>query len=179
MSAFTKAPRLGRPRELTKQIIEDVANALRAGAYIETAVALSGIHKDTFYSWLKRGKAFQEAEEPNMDDALCGAFSDAVRLAMAQAEMRDILVIDRAANGIDEQYDRRPDGTLVLDERGRPVLLRKERAADWSAAAWRLERKYPKKWAKTEKTMEVDGHDDTDGGSTSVTFVKSKKNGGG
>lgn len=172
MTGFKKAPRLGRPSILTEQIIADICNALRAGAYIETAAALAGISKETFYQWLKRGKAYHAAPEPNMDDHLCGELSDAVGRAMAEAEMRDLLVIDRAANGEDAKYERRSDGTLILDERGRPVLLRESKDGNWSAAAWRLERKYPKKWAKTEKTMDVEDHD-SDDGSTIVTFVKS------
>jgi hypothetical protein len=81
---------------------------------IET-LALCSISKDTFYRWLRQAES---------DDApaLTVKLSDAVKKAMAEAEMRDLAVIDSAAQ-----------------------------QGQWQAAAWRLERKFPQKWGRQAK----------------------------
>lgn len=48
-------------------------------------------------------------------------FSDAIAQAMAQSEVRDVAVIHKAAE------------------------------TEWTAAAWRLERKYPERWGRRQK----------------------------
>ena len=102
----TKAKReRGRPEKINREIIEKIKNAIMAGAYIETAAAFAGISKDTFYQWLKKGAA--------ANTGIYADFSDAIKKAAAEAELRDVMVINRAA------------------------------ANSWQAAAWKLERKYP------------------------------------
>ena len=73
---------------------------------METAAAASGIDRITLHLWLRKGNKYP--------GTIYSAFADAVHEAMAQAEMRDVLTISKAAG----------DG-------------------DWRAAAWRLERKFP------------------------------------
>lgn len=100
---------------LTESLIERLSDAIRQGAYVETASALCGISKDTFYRWLR------QASEDDAS-ALIVKLSDAVRRSMAEAEMRDLAVIDAAAQ-----------------------------MGHWQAAAWRLERKFPQKWGRQAK----------------------------
>ena len=101
----------GRKPKLTKELIELLGTALQNGNYIETACDFAGINRATLYRWL------QESEE---DDAkpLLKDLSDTVRKARAQAEMRNVLRIQKAADD------------------------------SWQAAAWWLERSQPKKWSK-------------------------------
>jgi hypothetical protein len=101
----------GRKPKLTKELIELLGTALQNGNYIETACDFAGINRATLYRWL------QESEE---DDAkpLLKELSDTVRKARAQAEMRNVLRIQKAADD------------------------------SWQAAAWWLERSQPKKWSK-------------------------------
>ena len=101
----------GRKPKLTKELIELLGTALQNGNYIETACDFVGINRATFYRWL------QESEE---DDAkpILKDLSDTVRKARAQAEMRNVLRIQKAADD------------------------------SWQAAAWWLERSQPKKWSK-------------------------------
>ena len=106
---------IGRPKgttklELSPDLQTRIVTYIQAGAYVETSAAAAGICKDTFYDWLKRGAA---GEEPFK------CFSDAVEKAAAEAEVRDLAVIDKAARG----------GT-------------------WQAAAWKLERRNPKAWGR-------------------------------
>ncbi len=108
---MSRHPKASTPA-LTKNTCEVLCAAIRRGAYLETAVALAGISKDTFYRWMR------EATKLDCPAALV-ALSDAVKKAMADAELRDLDVIDAAA------------------QRG-----------EWQAAAWRLERKHPDRWGR-------------------------------
>ncbi len=102
----------GASPKLTEELIEQIAAAIRGGCYVETASALCGVSKDTFYRWLK--EALGEDASP-----LHVKLSDAVKKGLAEAEARDVAVIDSAAQ-----------------------------SGQWQAAAWRLERKFPEKWGR-------------------------------
>jgi len=72
--------RRGRPEgagiKLTEAVQAVIVDAIRCGNYLETAAACAGIHKQTFYDWLRKGAS---AQEPN----IYSNFSDAVTRAMA------------------------------------------------------------------------------------------------
>ena len=93
----------------TPEIISRILEATRQGLYVETAAALAGVNKDTLYRWV-REDARGEYEEGDPRRGL----SDAVLKAGAEADRRDLGVIQKAA----------ADGV-------------------WQAAAWRLERRRP------------------------------------
>lgn len=124
----------GRPTKLNKQIIEEIALMVKLGNYIETASAFAGISKVTLYEWMKRGR--RELERVNdgkgrkirKSEELYVEFLNAIEQAMAEAEVRDVQTIYNATK------------------------------IDWKASAWRLERKYPDRWGKTEH-HEVSGKD--------------------
>lgn len=120
------------PVKLTPEMTERVAKYIRAGNFIETASAASGIHKSTLYDWLKRGArerqrvAASATARVRKSEALYVAFSEAIEKAQAESEARDILLIGQAAK------------------------------SDWKAAAWRLERKYPQRFGRTGRKSESD-----------------------
>ena len=140
----------GRPTKLDEVVQEKIVNAIKAGNYIETAAAYAGINKDTLYEWLKRGERekqrlrkdknlkINKAEEPFV------YFSDAVEKALAEAEMRNVLIISKTAE------------------------------AQWQAAAWWLERKYPEKWGKRDN---VNLTTDKDGFRIEVEYVDGRSDG--
>jgi len=45
----------GAPTKLNPEVEETICNALKMGAYLETAIAYAGISKHAFYDWVKRG----------------------------------------------------------------------------------------------------------------------------
>jgi len=102
----------GRPPKISKKIINDVCLAVKGGNYMETAAALAGIHKDTLYDWLKK------ADERG---GLYKEFSDSIKKALAESEVRDVLIIGEAAK------------------------------TQWQASAWRLERRFFDRWGRKEK----------------------------
>lgn len=131
----------GRPSKISPELTAKICDMLRAGNYIETAAAYAGINKTTLYDWMKRGAREMERvelagkgakirkkEQPYVD------FSNAVTKALAEAEVRDLIIISNAAK------------------------------TDWKAAAWKLERRTPDKWGRKERLDANLQHSGKDGG---------------
>ncbi len=151
---MARFPKSSTPK-LTKKLIEELESILRTGVYLETAVAMVGISKDTYYRWLR--EAQKEDSNP-----LTKELSDAVRQSIAISEARDLAFINAFAHGLPAVYEHEPvlnpDGSVFLDKegnplmrivkdaKGNPILLHAEIKADWKAAAWRLQRRHPNRW---------------------------------
>lgn len=94
---------MARPTKLNFDTHNKIITAIRAGNYIETAAAYAGVNKSTLYEWLKRGERekqraaensryrIRKSEEPYVE------FSNAVEKALAEAEIRDVAIIAKAA----------------------------------------------------------------------------------
>ena len=115
-----------KPLYLTQELIKQISNLILAGAYVETACAAAGISKMIYYEWLKLGNKRKHCDQKDKKhiDVLYEQFTDAINKAVVQAELRDVIRIDKAA----EEH--------------------------WTAAAWKLERKYPERWGRK---IRVDG----------------------
>jgi len=98
---------------------------VRAGNYLEVAAAFAGIHRSTLFDWMRRGARERErrlkGEPPNVEEDAFVEFSDAIQKALAEAEVRDVAIIGKAAQ------------------------------EHWQAAAWRLERKFPERWGRRDR----------------------------
>jgi len=79
----------GRPEKLTPELQQKIVDAIRMGAYIETAAAYAGINKSTLYDWMKRGARAKSGKYKE--------FSNAIEKALAESEMRDLAVIAKAS----------------------------------------------------------------------------------
>jgi hypothetical protein len=77
------------PSDLTPEIREKVIAAIRAGNFLEIAIAFAGIPEDVFRDWLHRGQ--EEEQGPYRD--FCGAIDQ----ALAEAEVRDVALIGQVA----------------------------------------------------------------------------------
>lgn len=102
----------GRRVQLTTDIQTKILQAVRAGNHLETAAAYAGVDEHTLFDWLRRGA--KERTGPHRE------LSQALDKAMAEAEVRDVAIIAKAAE------------------------------RDWRAAAWRLEHRWPHRWARKE-----------------------------
>lgn len=111
---------MGRPLKLTAKVQETICNAIKAGSYSEIAARYAGISAPTFYKWMALGDG-EKAESPYKE------FREAVENARAASEVRNIGLIQQAAN----------NGT-------------------WQAAAWFLERTAPARWGR-RSALEVTG----------------------
>lgn len=123
----------GRPTLLTPQVQDTIINAVRIGSYLDDAASLAGVARGTLFRWLAWGRdagnRSDAGDELDDRDLLYRDFCDAVEKARADAMLRNIGVIQTAAQ----------NGT-------------------WQAAAWYLERTNPKKWGRHD-TVEVTGSD--------------------
>lgn len=146
----------GAPTKLTEELIGHIANYIRMGNYVETAFGACGVPKACFYEWMAKGRL--------KGGTIYSALTDAVDRAVNEGEIRDIAVIERAANGIKAEYlkevveetDPVTNKTvkrerMVHDEEGKPILIRPAMKPDWRAAEWRLERRHPEKWGRSDK----------------------------
>jgi transposase len=83
----------GRKTALDDDITARLVALLRAGNYIEVAVATVGLGRRTFYDWLERGEPTGTAakDKPFRD------FREQVELAKAEGEARNVAIVAKAA----------------------------------------------------------------------------------
>jgi hypothetical protein len=111
----------GQPTKLTPEVTERLVEALKAGNYIETACTYAGIGVSTYHAWV--AKAEETGANKDFTD-----FLDAVKKARSEAEIRNVALIQQAAQ------------------------------KNWTAAAWWLERSQPARWGRQTKTInEISG----------------------
>ncbi len=104
----------GAPLKLTGERQAGICDAIRAGIRPEIAAIYCGVGARTYYRWMQYGRA-ADGEEFYRE------FAEAVEVALAEWEARDILLIGEAAKD------------------------------DWHAAAWRLERRLPAIYGRRER----------------------------
>lgn len=114
----------GRPTKFNQEIADQIIQYIMLGSYVETAAMAAGIHKHTFYEWLKRGAHDKAAKKTTQ----WSRFNDAVTNALGKSEQRDLLKVDKASE------------------------------RDWRAAAWKLERRAPRRWGP-KAAMKIEGGD--------------------
>ena len=109
--------KMGRPTKLTPEVQAAICEALRAGNYAEVAARYAGIGSTTFYRWMERGAADMAAGKATP----FSEFSDAIKKAETDAEVRAVAIIQKAM------------------------------PKNWQAAMTYLERKFPKRWSRGER----------------------------
>lgn len=131
---------MGRSTKLNPDRQARIVEALQQGNYIETAARYAGITPAAYYKWMNRGieerQHRDDGHEADPSLDIYVQFVEAVEKARSQAEMRNVGLIQKAA----------VDGT-------------------WQAAAWYLERSYPKRWGRSDRVEHVGA----DGGPVEVT----------
>jgi hypothetical protein len=101
----------GKPYKYNDEVVTRLTQALRAGNTRRASCAYAGISEDTFAIWLRD----------------ISAFSDAIKKAEGDAEVRNVAIIQRAAD------------------------------TTWQAAAWWLERKHKAEWSSRVEQTGADG----------------------
>ena len=103
---------MARRTKLTERTKDDIVKALRAGNSRRDSALYAGVSETTFYSWMARGRE---------GEPLFAEFLEAVEKAEAQSVVRNVAIIQRAAE------------------------------ETWQAAAWWLERKRPDDWGRRQR----------------------------
>jgi hypothetical protein len=105
------------------------------------AAPYAGISERAFVKWMERGfvekLARDEGETPDPAEDVYVTFYEKILTARAQAGMRAMTSIQKAAVGgtiTEETTTTMPDGTVVKTVKRQPP--------DWRAGAWYLERQY-------------------------------------
>lgn len=121
---------MGRMTKLTEDVQGKIIEALKHGNYQDAAAAYAGISEATFHNWMARGREearrIADGEKANPKEEIFLAFLEAVERARSEAEVRNVMYIQRAAQ----------EGT-------------------WQAAAWFLERSHPRKWGRKDRHEHV------------------------
>jgi hypothetical protein len=84
-------PGAHRQTILTPELTQEITRLLLDGNYIETAVQAAGVHKDTFFTWMKNAErdtanGLYAGWNDAPDQSRYIAFADSVKLAFARAE---------------------------------------------------------------------------------------------
>jgi hypothetical protein len=118
----------GQKSKLTPQVIVEVKRLLPTVLHLETVADYLNVARSTWRRWLRRGrKEAQRLDEhpqsrPRASEALYLEFYHTFQKALAEGEFYDAAIIKAAAKD------------------------------QWRAAAWRLERRFPERWASKDKT---------------------------
>ncbi len=96
--------------ELTTEIMKKIIDLVRSGSYIDIACLSYGISLETYKGWME---AAEDAPDSNY-----GQLQQAIRRAEAEAEARNVAIIQKAAS------------------------------ENWQASMWWLENRYPGRWGR-------------------------------
>lgn len=103
-----------KPSIIKEGMTKALCDALMAGNTVRNSCALAGIDETTYYRYRQEGKRAEEGSP-------LWEFCQSVKKALADAEHRNVLVIQTAAK------------------------------KNWQASAWFLERRYPKEWGRNDR----------------------------
>jgi len=112
----------GRKTKLTEERFKQIVNLVKVGNFASVAASAAGISEATYYGWLKRGREEGEALKEGESGSIFFEFLEAIKKAEGQAEARSIMRIQTASE------------------------------ENWTAAAWYLERKYPDRWGRKDRS---------------------------
>jgi transposase-like protein len=118
--------RPGRPSKLTPEAAAIILKGIREGAPYRYACAYAGVSDSTFREWRRRAA---DDERQGIDSAYT-AFEAEVRKAESEAILARMSIINKAAKGSENK------------------------PGDWKAAAWLLERRYPRYFGAVDRRSE-------------------------
>jgi len=126
----------GRPTKLDANVIAEMRRLLPVVMYIDSVAGYLGVTRVTIHYWVKRGRAealrLEKANtKPKESEALYLEFFNTYQKALAQGELADCLAIKQASQ------------------------------TEWQAAAWRLERRFPKRWGRKTPVVEINNQTNT------------------
>lgn len=169
-------PSLVHNESLFNETTKAVQAAIRAGNYIDVAFLMNNVDPKTAREWFQRGRL--EPDGPHGEflrsvrQAL--AYSEVRDLSVidsfahgrpAEYQMEPMIVdgeiqMEPVLNPQGQPYpdpDRpgkflmKPMQRITLDGDGKPIVRRSELKPNWYAAAWKLERRAPKRWGRFDR----------------------------
>ena len=119
--------------KLTQQVIDKICEAVKRGAYLTHAAAYAGVGAEVVSEWKKAGEQLAKAiaDDPSLEPHLTEYQSLQIEFAQRILE----------AEG---------EGTFTMLD----AITRAAEAGQWAAAAWRLERRYPREYGRQIQQLE-------------------------
>lgn len=131
---------------------ERIVQAIRVGAYVETAAAAADIDKSTFYDWLKAGARAHakrsEGRKLTAKEKRYATFATAVHRAEAESELNDVSDLDKLARGgvvVTVKTTTRKGDDVIAE-----TVREETTAPNIAALTWRLERRHPDRWGRRQ-----------------------------
>lgn len=149
----------GRPSKLTPRLRDQIVGYVRVGNFASVAARAAGIGESTFYRWMERGeRAATDLEElATMTRAQLMRVARERRMKIpARAARADVLELVVASDAPYREFREAIKGAEAQAEAAAVVVIREAMPTSWQAAAWYLERRYPDRYARRERT-EVSG----------------------
>lgn len=164
--------------ELTPDITGKICRAIRMGSHIDTACALNGAGYSTMREWILKAREHPDSLYGDFARAIEKAVAEAATIALATI---DVHATGRPAEYLMEPVMRPlekentivfgPNGQPIMvpvmtqkdgkevplmavarDAEGNPIVKRDEVKSNWTAAAWKLERRFPLKWGRYDRS---------------------------
>jgi len=141
----------GRPTKLNSTSQNQLVKLIKTGVTVDDACAYVGIHRDSFYEWMRRGEA---------GDELYADFSDAIHRARNSAKVAAIETLRNAMSPY--KTTTTTTETFIetrLDRHGNPYEYKRVKeskavtvyAGDWRAAVEYLKRRFFDEWGDRQK----------------------------
>lgn len=137
---------MGRKSKCTSEVVQHIANGLSSGNYARTVIAYLGISESAYYNWLDRGEreiARLQAVEANGGGDPEPAESERPYVELVEA-------VKKAS---------------ALGEMSAVTAVRSAFRQDWKAAMTFLERRFPDRWSRRDRTVNLNAdlsQDDVD-----------------
>lgn len=136
----------GRPTECTPEVTRLFCDAVRRGLPFTKAAAQAGMSVSAISVWRKKGRGEIDCPDPTpyieFVEALDRAISDNVD--------GNLSIVNSAANG--GYVTKR---VTVEEKDGKTTVTETVKPPEWRAAAWILERRYPKEFAQHQEVKQT------------------------
>ena len=167
--AATRPTSAGAPPLVDRTLIRKICESLILGLTPKLAAQYCGVHQDTFFTWIRRGK--KEMSDP---DSIYGELYREIEVSRARAIARAMIVIDQAMTGkapvyeyefitdengkILEDKNGNPLKKIARDNNGKPIIKEFGMKPDPSLAVWKTERLAPREYGRIDRLI-VDNMD--------------------
>jgi len=135
--------------KLTPERQKIIVDYLADGGYVVHACQRAGIHKDTYYEWMKKGETDKRGGKYRL-------FADACTHACTEAIRRHVKMVEAAGAPKKVVTERTVTRVTKSGEKVVEKIVTHNVEYDWRAAAWWLERRCPKEWGPQDKKVIVE-----------------------
>ena len=147
-------PGSGRPTKLTAEVVRQICSSVAVGNSFADACALIGIEPETRRNWLKRG-----AEERERKVRRPGAKPSRVKVVLIFGKYTEqtpdgpveVEGVIGWRSGKFRAFSEAFERAMATFRESCVGNVRVAGVDQWQAAAWLLERKFPQRFAKTER----------------------------